>query len=174
MARLILHAHRDGWETALDHPDAVVIDYPGQILRQGTSKYEVKGRKLFAFMAFMLRGADLVHAPAAIAQAVNGKPDYTRQFIQHLRVSATPILAWLGMTLETHYAAGYILHSIPGESLPWLAQGANSQPLPTHVRLPVDAVRASPTTRTRSPRVSRGNAWKHTAPLSASSANSKP
>lgn len=173
MPRAILHAHRDGWESALNHPGAVVIDYPAQTFRQGTTRFEVKGRRVFAFLAFMLRGADLTHARRAIAQAVFDDPERWAQPITTLIAYAAPALTWLGMTIETRYAAGLILHTEPRESLPWTDQPARSQPLPTHVRLPAGGAKGSLRAPTRLPRVSGGSAWKHTHPQPASSENSK-
>lgn len=134
MAREILHAHRDGWETALNHPRAVVIDYQATLLRQGTDKVAVGSPQHFAFLAFMLRSADTLQARAAISQAIYGHPDASGPAISRYRSNATPILRWLGMTLETVQGDGLRLHSDPRNSLPCPVLASSPQ-LPTHVRL---------------------------------------
>lgn len=134
MAREILHAHRDGWETALDNPRAVVVDYPSRLIRQGTDKVTVSSRQQFAFLAFMLRSVDVVQARAAISQAVHGHPDAPDSAISRYRSNATPTLRWLGMTLETVQGDGLRLHSDPRNTLPCPVLASSPQ-LPTHVRL---------------------------------------
>lgn len=144
MARVILHAHRDGWETALNHPQAVVVDYPSCILRQGLEKLDLLGKpRSFAVMALLLRGADTFHALRAIAQAIYSTPDIPDNQIRALITKARPVAAWLGMTFETGYALGIRLHSDPRETLPCRDQIAPSQQLPTLVRSPGDASIAS-------------------------------
>lgn len=144
MGREVLHAHRDGWESALTHPRSVVIDYPAKILRQGTEKLDLHGKpRTFAVIAFLLRGADTFHARRAIAQAVYGTPDIADHQVTAIVMKAQPIVRWLGMTLETAYALGIRLHSDPRETLPCRDQIAPSQQPPTLVKSPGDAAIAS-------------------------------
>lgn len=178
MARLILHAHRDGWETALNHPEAVVIDYPASMLRQGTRKFDLHGSpRRLAFLAFMLRGADITHARRAIAQAVYGDAGTHDHRVTEIAQLCRPALAWLGMTLETIHGRGLRLHSDPRETLPCNDAIAPSQLPPTRSRSFGDGAKASRPPRSNSSRISNGNAWKHTRrprPSSVSSAESTP
>ena len=68
--RRILHAYRGGWESALDHPDAVVVDYETGHVRIGLRRQKITGVRVFPFLAFMLRSADLIQSRPAISQAV--------------------------------------------------------------------------------------------------------
>lgn len=127
--RQILHAHREGWVTALDHPQAVVVDYQEQMLRQGTGKMPVRGPKAFRLLALLLRAANIVHARAAIAQAVEGAPCRSDWQITQNIHDIEPYLIWLGMTVET-VEGGYRLHTDPRETLECCRTIAPGQPLP--------------------------------------------
>lgn len=152
MPRQILHAHRDGWETALDHPHAVVVDYQDQMLRQGTSKMPVRGPKAFAILAFLLRSADLEQTRAAIAQAVHGTPCKSEWQVAQLIYAAEPYVRWLGMTVETIRGAGYRLHTNPRETLECCRTLAPGRQLPSRLKSTRAGHATPPTTCARSPR----------------------
>lgn len=132
--RQILHAHRDGWEAALDHPAAIVVDYQTGHLRAGTRRLKIMGYRVFPFLTFLLRSADLVQTRPAISQAVWATPGNWDTHITQIAKASSPMLEWLEMTLETLQGVGYRLHSEPRKSLQCCSTLAPGQPLPTQVR----------------------------------------
>lgn len=131
--RRVLHAYRDGKYTAIDNLDAIVVDYPAQMIRSGLDKYQVRRPQLFRFIAFMLRSADLVQDRTAIGAAL-GNPQLAASWIVDLVRSSEPIFNALGMVVETVYGRGYRLHTAPRETLPCCRTLAPGQPLPSRRR----------------------------------------
>lgn len=131
--RQVLHAHREGWVAALDHPKAVVVDYPDQILRQGLNKLQVRGRAAFRCLAFLLRSPDAIQTRTAIAQAVYDNPCRSDYQITQIIHAVEPILSWLEMTVET-VDGGYRLHTEPRETLACCRTLAPGQPLPPRLK----------------------------------------
>lgn len=146
MVRVIIHLRRNGWETALDNPKAVVVDYQDRVLRQGTSRFRVEGALMFEMLAFLIRNRGVCVTLADIGVSTS----LSRNTVQQRLRSLGPALRWLGMTIETNYGIGYRLHSDPKDTLP-CATLARSPVLPTHVQ----SLRKGRVVRPKEPLVSR-------------------
>lgn len=131
--RQILHAHRDGKYAAIDHPDAVVVDYAAQMIRVGLDRWTVSRPTIWRFLCFILRSADQVQTYEAITAGVGGKR-CTHEYVSKLAHGAEPYLELLGMTLETIETVGFRLHTDPRSTLECCATLALGQPLPTRVK----------------------------------------
>lgn len=115
MARQILHAHRDGRWAALDHPQAVVVDYDAQMIRVGLERIPVGRPQVWRFATFLLRSADLLQPYPSIGAAM-GNPAICRGSLTNLASAARKLFAQIGMDLEMVYGVGYRLHTEPKES----------------------------------------------------------
>lgn len=134
MRRVILHAHRDGWETALTNPAAVVLDYQNGMIRTGRESLTIRNKWVMKFLAFMCREDGIEHHRRAVCQAVFGDPDFHDYRLCDTMLKARPFLAFVGFTLEIQQGGGLTLHTDPRETIDCLRNYDPSKPPPSHVR----------------------------------------